>query len=1743
MSSQRNMSAAGVHGVSVSSVPPSAFSPDGEYRQIHSSDEEEDEDDFQIATNCERPKGHVVRRIQDSDSSDQEENDASSGKEENLASEGPLSPVKLQTRHRRVYLSGDESEEEKDQALKIEKPSSRISEIMKQQKQESEDAVNLVFKNRDLFDPEDSEDEKDEVHQSANINTPPSSDSEDAKGTDIQKKKSRKQKTPKKRVSNQKGESEAKKIHSVSQRMMREAPITLPYHRPRQRTLQEFLNRKKLKLDTIKPKPQELEKITKKLKEMDKEVEQFYKSDDDQDMPTQVQERSDEVQDDSGIQVNGSQNSCSGEEETQETPLPYNKADARNNQDGYSQSNGGDIDENKENVVPAQQGAHSDQDPENKENISPGHEIVEQEVNETNELESVDCGMPLKVRKSLFQESCRESHLSAAEQFDVSTISVHDHDAKSEPAKDHSSVDEARDSEDVDSVPITLSNSKIPKSKPLPHSVLLSQVLSKNQTVLTKKPQLSSNESGFIDLGGDEDDMKRKSSGILGFMERFLKHSYLKPTPKKKDRDVKLNIVHKDTDSQGLEELKLETVTVHLRGEEEPNPEEQAPGAKLLKLKQALQAKIRQKREEEIKRKQELHAMDNEQDLDADEPMEEDEEAQFTDVDENEDSSDEEDEEEELLEDVTEIETESKKPRNPFVDDEAEEDDEIDDPGYEDNDCSESQLQSASEDVALDTEHDDSVERQEQELPDIDGPSSPVSHLTQFVEKDARKHKETEDVSEADTSFSKLEASKSQKHLSSEDLFASSQYIDEAGKKVEREKDEDEKEREMEDGDGSFNLTGSLIPPYQPGGGITNQIEPDKEAENENIFLTGFLTPFEKSRENLSPSPTLGMGRNQSFSRHPTMPIDDTQEATFPDSTPDRLHSLPSPLKLISAHEDSPVSSSKKLLDQSKNVSINSEDNMKELLGLCSGRFSPSKKGIEKLCSQREDEENMEELLALCSGQFGKNSVDSSSLPRTKSHGHELGESEDLLAGFLEAHAIQTQLQLHTPEKLEESTIILQKINAESDESDDEVPVLRRKKRKLAFSDDDDNISLVKTDKPDGRNGEQGNEDEEGSSDELCYSNEEPADNKLNLQDYLEEEAELSGSEASEDESEGEEEENGDVEGLLAKAEDEAALPSISKIQAQLSKVHVRQAIDQDIRELRLMQEIYLEDGDLHSDAQRQRKFKWKSTDGDSEELERRAWDDEVGVVEDQEEDASWRVERFEREKWKHEAEKFDSVAEDPSSILDSEDSQFLRMGHKALQRMYSRDSNGNRVFNSEQVPKEPTKLEGTKKPASSASLYSLLASPDSKSQASLSRKGSFLARGSHVLECLAQVVKTGSNSNATSARGSKKNFVFAALSPKEVQKKPKSNFDNVRKDAQGSETSGGTEQKGAKRRKAATPQKRPLKKPRVDRSFQTLDEPYTPERPSLWQVLPLLPSRKDALAALAILHAYFEHKNVDLNYVDALEDQFCYGLGAALGLFTASVNPTITGVDAKQQTAREVLRDMKHSTLTQAKNFALIGAMFSAVECTIETYRGCDDLKNGTYAGAVTGGIIGLRVQVVGGRGNNLHEVEAPDGSLFLVSMPPKFRKNVWIKRGDFVVVEPIPEGDKVKAEITNILYKDQIKHIQEEGLWPTEFIQDPEVGAGDMKKGQSSSEDEDDDSSSTSDSESDLFENPNRPKVPVMSDSSSSESDSDCEDSSESDSSDPSDSNPYNIEGVTTVFSNLKVAGAPPTKSDPKK
>nr|CAG4643648.1 EOG090X0KPP [Ilyocryptus agilis] len=129
--------------------------------------------------------------------------------------------------------------------------------------------------------------------------------------------------------------------------------------------------------------------------------------------------------------------------------------------------------------------------------------------------------------------------------------------------------------------------------------------------------------------------------------------------------------------------------------------------------------------------------------------------------------------------------------------------------------------------------------------------------------------------------------------------------------------------------------------------------------------------------------------------------------------------------------------------------------------------------------------------------------------------------------------------------------------------------------------------------------------------------------------------------------------------------------------------------------------------------------------------------------------------------------------------------------------------------------------------------------------------------------------------------------------------------------------------------------------------------------------------------------------------------------------------------------------------------------------------------------------------VKIVGGRGNNLHEVVTADNETFLVSMPTKFRKNVWIKRGDFVLVQPITEGDKVKAEIVAILYTDQIKYIKSQDKCSSDSSDDENRSSDDENR---SSDDE-----NRSSEDDDLFVNTNRPQQQnCASDDSSSEEDS---------------------------------------------
>ena len=68
-----------------------------------------------------------------------------------------------------------------------------------------------------------------------------------------------------------------------------------------------------------------------------------------------------------------------------------------------------------------------------------------------------------------------------------------------------------------------------------------------------------------------------------------------------------------------------------------------------------------------------------------------------------------------------------------------------------------------------------------------------------------------------------------------------------------------------------------------------------------------------------------------------------------------------------------------------------------------------------------------------------------------------------------------------------------------------------------------------------------------------------------------------------------------------------------------------------------------------------------------------------------------------------------------------------------------------------------------------------------------------------------------------------------------------------------------------------------------------------------------------------------------------------------------------ISKLPLKQQ-LRHGLRDMGSRSYSTAKNFGLVGALYSGSECCIEGLRAKNDLTNSVVAGCVTGGILGAQ-------------------------------------------------------------------------------------------------------------------------------------------------------------------------------------
>ncbi|TDH64914.1 uncharacterized protein CCR75_000620 [Bremia lactucae] len=99
--------------------------------------------------------------------------------------------------------------------------------------------------------------------------------------------------------------------------------------------------------------------------------------------------------------------------------------------------------------------------------------------------------------------------------------------------------------------------------------------------------------------------------------------------------------------------------------------------------------------------------------------------------------------------------------------------------------------------------------------------------------------------------------------------------------------------------------------------------------------------------------------------------------------------------------------------------------------------------------------------------------------------------------------------------------------------------------------------------------------------------------------------------------------------------------------------------------------------------------------------------------------------------------------------------------------------------------------------------------------------------------------------------------------------------------------------------------------------------------------------------------------------------------------------------------------------------------------------------------------------VRVTGMRGTNLFEVVDAVGVESVTMLPTKFRKLIWVKRGDFLIVGEGDGGEATTATgkkgavtsiVEHILYKDQIQNLKRKELWPVAF-DDVSVGLADSQ------------------------------------------------------------------------------------------
>ncbi len=590
----------------------------------------------------------------------------------------------------------------------------------------STDLSQSLLKNKDVFDAEGSSSEEDEeagknVKKSRRSSRSSSRSSRSSSrdsiaeneddlvikydDTEEQDKKSGKTKAGGQKRQDRKTKAAAMaEIYSESQRMFRESGVKLNYHRPRQVSLDEFLNRRKkqvinevigdnIKIRHITKDPTEAERA---LEEAEKYTEEFYKNDesdqedpddkDDADFNPEVAKEKENISEEQAsndlIENDSQKKAEQPEPELAETeavatvPEPHDADEEATTTIVNAGSQNQDVDDS--GIV-----ANSNSKPVTSDE-SAGNSDQEEEASAKSDKpreEDKNCAGPEEQSESL-------------------NLFLEPDSERLTEESDDSGVIQSSQKADVD---LTLSE------KTKQNTVLtkkLAMLVNRDvdmSSLLSKKPKLASFKSNH---GGDEiilDDGEeaRKDKGLDKLMTRFARHAAANsnlPSKAGLKKNVEVTVVRLEKDAEtGKETLAKDTIDYKVDLSEVAKAKKsEKPGAQLVALKTTLKQQIIEKRRAERAKRLEQQKIDNEEaglddggegvvDADDDLPEDEVEEDEFENEEDTDESSEAESEPPEEDDDAY-IRTEKKsRIKSAFVDDEADEsndvrgDDEIED--------------------------------------------------------------------------------------------------------------------------------------------------------------------------------------------------------------------------------------------------------------------------------------------------------------------------------------------------------------------------------------------------------------------------------------------------------------------------------------------------------------------------------------------------------------------------------------------------------------------------------------------------------------------------------------------------------------------------------------------------------------------------------------------------------------------------------------------------------------------------------------------------------------------------------------------------------------------------------------------------------------------------------------------------------------------------------------------------------